>query len=46
MLNYKMTNHSDYMQVAGYLHLEFLNYIHTLQLSVWYRDAIPVTAKM
>jgi len=23
MLNYKMTNHSDYMWVARYLHLEF-----------------------
>jgi len=53
MLNYKMTNHNDYMQLARYLHLEFSNHIHSLQLSllhlqcsVWYRNSIPITAKM
>jgi len=41
------------MQVTRYLHLEFLNYVRTLQLSllhlqcsVWYRDTIPIAAKM
>jgi hypothetical protein len=41
------------MQIARYLYLEFLNYIHMLQLSllhlqclVWYRDAILITAKI